>query len=151
MCSGAHVTQMDSHPSAIGAFLEGVLHCKPQPPVRSCVLKVLSHSFPLLPPPLFLCAWHSYHFSLYCTVSRQNSQLLARQCSTAGRQSGQWRGAAEGGAERAAILQRALLRATAGPLQAGAILEICNTLINVFEVFHITRSLPLSGDSGFTL
>ena len=41
------MTQMDSHPSAIGAFLEGVLHCKPQPPVRSCVLKVLSHSFPL--------------------------------------------------------------------------------------------------------
>ena len=40
MCSGSHVTQMDSHPSAIGAFLEGVLRCQPQPPVRSCVLKV---------------------------------------------------------------------------------------------------------------
>ena len=40
MCSGSHVTQMDSHPSAIGAFLEGVLHCRPQPPIRSCVIKV---------------------------------------------------------------------------------------------------------------
>ena len=132
MCSGAHVTQMDSHPSAIGAFLEGVLHCKPQPPVRSCVLKVLSLSPSF---PLFLCAWHSYHFSLYFTVSRQDSQFLARQCSTAGRQSSQWRGAAEGGAKRAASLQWALLRATAGPLQAGTILEICNTLINVLKFF----------------
>lgn len=40
MCSGAHVTQMDCHPSAVGAFLEGVLQCEPQPHIRSCILKV---------------------------------------------------------------------------------------------------------------
>ena len=42
MCSGAHLSQMDSHPSAVGAFLEGVVKCSPQPHIRSCILKVRS-------------------------------------------------------------------------------------------------------------
>lgn len=40
MCSGSHLTQMDSHPSAIGAFLEGVVKCSPQPHIKSSILKV---------------------------------------------------------------------------------------------------------------
>ena len=40
MCSAAHLNQMDRHPSTIGAFLEGVVKCKPQPHIRSCILKV---------------------------------------------------------------------------------------------------------------
>ena len=40
MCSGAHLVQMDSHPSAVGSFLEAVVKCKPQPQIRSCILKV---------------------------------------------------------------------------------------------------------------
>ncbi|XP_064401908.1 transformation/transcription domain-associated protein-like isoform X2 [Halichondria panicea] len=41
MCSGAHLVQMDSHPSAVGSFLEAVVKCKPQPQIRSCILKYL--------------------------------------------------------------------------------------------------------------
>ena len=41
MCSGAHLSQMDSHPSAVGAFLEGVFKCDPQPHIKSCILKVI--------------------------------------------------------------------------------------------------------------
>ena len=40
MCSASHLNQMDRHPSTIGAFLEGVVKCKPLPHVRSCVMKV---------------------------------------------------------------------------------------------------------------
>ena len=42
MCSAAHVNQMDRHPSTVGAFLEGMVKCKPQPHIRSCVLKVFA-------------------------------------------------------------------------------------------------------------
>ena len=42
MCSGAHLVQMDSHPSSVGCFLESIVRCKPQPQIRSCILKVCS-------------------------------------------------------------------------------------------------------------
>ncbi len=48
MCSAAHVNQMDRHPSTVGAFLEGVVKCKPQPHIRSCVLKVLKNFYTLV-------------------------------------------------------------------------------------------------------
>ena len=46
MCSAAHLNQMDRHPSTVGAFLEGVVKCKPQPHIRSCILKV--HNYVML-------------------------------------------------------------------------------------------------------
>jgi len=44
MCSGSHLSQMDSHPSAMGAFLVGVVKCQPQPHIRSYVLKVFTYT-----------------------------------------------------------------------------------------------------------
>ena len=83
MCSGAHVTQIDSHPSPVGAFLEGALLCKPQPPVRSCVLQVLS----LLPPcplsPLPLRSVRTFlSFALLTPVAKVGVPL-SRTLSTA--------------------------------------------------------------------
>ena len=45
--SGAHVVQMDSHPSAVSAFLEGVVRSKPLPSIKPCLLKYLgrTHNF----------------------------------------------------------------------------------------------------------
>ena len=105
MSSGSHVTQLDSHPSAIGAFLEGVLKCNPQPSVRSCVLKVqsiqsritmhklvkfFSHSLSLSPslhPSLPSSLPHSlttFSFPPYIppSVSSNDTQLLAWLCIT---------------------------------------------------------------------
>ena len=39
LCSGAHLTQVDCHPSAIEAFLEAFLRCKPTIFLRPFVLK----------------------------------------------------------------------------------------------------------------
>ena len=40
ICSGSHVIQKDSHPSAIHTFVEAMCQCVPNIPVRPCVLKV---------------------------------------------------------------------------------------------------------------
>ncbi|KAL5497639.1 hypothetical protein EMCRGX_G014148 [Ephydatia muelleri] len=42
--SGAHVVQMDSHPSAVSAFLEGVVRSKPLPSIKPCLLKYLGRT-----------------------------------------------------------------------------------------------------------
>ena len=86
MCSASHLNQMDRHPSTIGAFLEGVVRCKPQPHIRSCIMKVrvcsLSLSLPLslslslsLSPPPSVSLSHSppplllfYLFPLTCST-----------------------------------------------------------------------------------
>lgn len=44
VASGAHVSQKDCHPSALGTFMEALAHCNPPVPIAPAVMKYLSKS-----------------------------------------------------------------------------------------------------------
>ena len=67
LCSGSHLVQSDCHPSAISAFVEGIMLCEPKLHIRSCVWKVSS---------LIIWAWKAVWNGGLCICETSPFQML---------------------------------------------------------------------------